>query len=100
MGRAAKQKAARRSAQPSTGVQLDELDFRRLAAARDKVNNALFAGQQSVQQAAADADKVVTAAREQFVKALGVAQAKYALDPQTDYNFDDDRFLLIPKAKE
>jgi hypothetical protein len=95
MGRAAKLRAVRREAQPD-GIQIAEIDYLRLARARDKVNAAVFAGEQAVRAAITHAERPVVAAREEFQAKLNATIAQYKM-PVGDYDWDDERCLLILK---
>ena len=96
MGRAAKQKAARRQAR-TTGVQLEELDYLRLTSARDKIDSVMLRGQAAIRAAVEAADKDVAAARKDFVARLAVVAKRYQFNPNIDHDFDDKRWLLIPR---
>lgn len=80
-------------AQRDAGIQLDELDYLRLVKARGDVDAAML----NAQKVVADADKVVRAARQEFIAALGVVAKKYQFDPAVSHRFDDEGFRLFPE---
>lgn len=79
-------------------VQLDELDYLRLAALRGKVHAAVLQGNAEVEQARGVAQQRIAGAEEALRAALRNLGPKYRdLSMTTEYTFDDQQHQLVPK---
>ena len=99
MGRAVKARRARAAvpAGPLQTVQLEELDYLRLATLRGKVHEAAMQGNAEVQQAQGLAQQRVQGAEKAMSDALRKLAPKYGLSLTATYAFDDKRHRLVPR---